>query len=1272
MKGFILFFILILIGCSAEKTQKSSVSFSISTKNFAITGTQNTSSSDAMMLVLINKTTNKQQTLRLSERNVNINLEYGVWEIVALDWREFYSVLYCGRVTKNFNQESDGVILELSQDACNSSFFSSNEYRNDEGLNYLTLINCNSASNVSSNIFEYCESTDRGGAESYQIHFIENDYSTFSEIQAIDLDSISKISSACVEGEPFPGVLTYLLTQIPFGSPEFKLPLSIESFESQDCTGGSSEVYFPAGLGAAPRSGTVKIFTDEYSNFLYVPFQGTFLWGSLDFGNVLPSSSGVETFVFTNSTNSSLSNINISTSAPFSIKSKTCQGSLPKNSSCMIEVEFLPSATGDFFSDLNISYFSGNLSTSKSYELMGYSSFSTAPLAVDANTTLTEDTSAIIQLNYIDAENDLATSCEIESALNALILQGCYCSNGACFVDVIPEKNSTTNGVINFRVTAGGQESSNPGQVFFNVTSVDDSLVAQNMTRKLTPVSNTSIILDYVAPDGIVATSCAHVNTFNLSVVTACSCNGGGQCSITVQPNAGILGISSFSYKVTNASGDSNIAYVFLHAEFPNQFISLPQNHPLFNSIASNRVNNFFIDSAAKMYASTDYGLSISSNSGTSWTTKTTSNGLAHNQINDTYAVGIDIFVATENGLSVSDNNGETFETMTTTEGLPSNQIKKIYKDLAGKFYFATPNGLAKSSDFVATFSNFLPGVDVNDIKVYVADPGNPGDDLVYVATNNGLIKSIDSLQNYATLLPGKVITSAKLNSTGLLIVGTASDGVYISSNNGSTFTQKTTVNGLRSNVINSVIVSSANNIYVSTSAGVDISTDDGATFVSTNLPDAENLFYYETASSLWASTDNGVIFSADEGVNVLSHVSASNISNSSIFDITKGPSNTLYLATNNGVALSINDGASFTHVSTPFAIRSVFAMADNSTYLLTDDGLKIFNSNNTYDPLTISDPVDDMEFDYSSGTMYVAGENGLYISADKGTSFVVQGTTSGLESEVIHRVSLDNSGNIYLATANGISISVDGGETFTTSLNSSALPVSFNDIAVSPNGVHIFAASDHGLYVSHDSGISFNLKTTAHGLADNEVLNLAIDEQGVLYAGTSEGLSVSTTNGYSFTNYSTVNGISSNEIHRIFVDDRGIIYLGTDHGLSVSYSNIFLGLMSSNLLATFVDFGVPSGTTYLTYEIKNLGNTPTTNLSYNNLTGAGQLTTNSVSTLLGPPCAVALGPTQQCSVLIHWVYNNAAPGVQDGNLNLSADGLSFDFYLTGFQLPPN
>ena len=88
-----------------------------------------------------------------------------------------------------------------------------------------------------------------------------------------------------------------------------------------------------------------------------------------------------------------------------------------------------------------------------------------------------------------------------------------------------------------------------------------------------------------------------------------------------------------------------------------------------------------------------------------SFTNKTTANGLGSNIVFGVYAVGSNVYAATNGGLSISTNGGTTFTNKSTTDGLGSNIVFGVYA-VGSNVYAATNGGLSISTNGGATFTN--------------------------------------------------------------------------------------------------------------------------------------------------------------------------------------------------------------------------------------------------------------------------------------------------------------------------------------------------------------------------------------------------------------------------------------------------------------------------------------------------------------------------------------------------------------------------------------
>ena len=104
---------------------------------------------------------------------------------------------------------------------------------------------------------------------------------------------------------------------------------------------------------------------------------------------------------------------------------------------------------------------------------------------------------------------------------------------------------------------------------------------------------------------------------------------------------------------------------------------------------------NALAASGSTVYAATLGGLSVSTDSGASWTTYTTANGLANDNVGCVAASDSDIYIGvSKSGMFASSDGGKSWKQYTTLDGLPSDSVNCV--TVSGKkVYVGTDKGLA-------------------------------------------------------------------------------------------------------------------------------------------------------------------------------------------------------------------------------------------------------------------------------------------------------------------------------------------------------------------------------------------------------------------------------------------------------------------------------------------------------------------------------------------------------------------------------------------------
>ncbi len=137
--------------------------------------------------------------------------------------------------------------------------------------------------------------------------------------------------------------------------------------------------------------------------------------------------------------------------------------------------------------------------------------------------------------------------------------------------------------------------------------------------------------------------------------------------------------------------------------------------------------------SGSNLYVGTGgYGVEVSSNNGSSWTNIS---GMGNAQILGIYVASGTIYVGTSGGLSVTSNSGSTWQNYTTTQGLGSNTVYGVWA-LGSDILASTTGGLSASNDGGATWVNYTTsnGLAGNSSRVVVVSGST-----IYVGTTGGL-----------------------------------------------------------------------------------------------------------------------------------------------------------------------------------------------------------------------------------------------------------------------------------------------------------------------------------------------------------------------------------------------------------------------------------------------------------------------------------------------------------------------------------------------------
>ena len=269
-----------------------------------------------------------------------------------------------------------------------------------------------------------------------------------------------------------------------------------------------------------------------------------------------------------------------------------------------------------------------------------------------------------------------------------------------------------------------------------------------------------------------------------------------------------------------------------------------------------------FLD-GTNIYACLAGGLNISNNGGTSFSTKTTTHGLARNDVNGVYAAGSIVFAATGAGLSQSTDGGASFTTNASLGTVATYCIAVSGTNV----YVGTQNGVAISTNGGATFTTTnigpITSIAVSGTTVVAGSSG------IFISTNSG--SSFTQKTRADGLATNRVTSVAVVGGT--IYVAMINDnnsspaltgGVAITTDNGATFTNKRTADGLGSSQVNGIQVIGTT-VYAATNGGLSISTNSGGSFTNYTTSNTTGFggnfvgSMYVTNSKIYAGTSNGL-----------------------------------------------------------------------------------------------------------------------------------------------------------------------------------------------------------------------------------------------------------------------------------------------------------------------------------------------------------------------------------------------------------------------------
>ncbi len=287
-------------------------------------------------------------------------------------------------------------------------------------------------------------------------------------------------------------------------------------------------------------------------------------------------------------------------------------------------------------------------------------------------------------------------------------------------------------------------------------------------------------------------------------------------------------------------------------------------------SLPQTDLRDVVVVSDGTVLAATDLGVGVSRDNGLTWTMKTSSDGLAGNDVLGLATEGNTVYAAInqgaqqdDGGLSISTDSGKRWHSVGKQQGLSSRAVSSVA--VSGKTVLVgTDHGLGMSHDGGQHFTmrNVGLGTEVSDVFIH--------NNMYYVSTDFGVAISSDG-KSWQHLTSGSGLAGDYVHSfrvvNGTWFVST-DQGLSISSNQGQSWQTVTMNNGLGSNNVYRV-QAVGKTLYASTENGLSFSDDNGASWKTKTLSDGLSGMNIssiaEKKDGLYVATDEGLDLSGVE-----------------------------------------------------------------------------------------------------------------------------------------------------------------------------------------------------------------------------------------------------------------------------------------------------------------------------------------------------------------------------------------------------------------------
>ena len=516
--------------------------------------------------------------------------------------------------------------------------------------------------------------------------------------------------------------------------------------------------------------------------------------------------------------------------------------------------------------------------------------------------------------------------------------------------------------------------------------------------------------------------------------------------------------------------------------------------------LGNDRIWSVLQDKSGNLWFGTDGG-GASRYNGKFFTHFTTKEGLSGNSVLSMLQDrNGDIWFATTEGLSKYD--GKSFTHYSPKEGLCDNTILSILQDKSGNLWFGSgEHGVSKYDG--KSFSNFSEseGLINNTVFCILQDR----DENIWFGTNGGVScyngKSFSNYTDHEGLSDNKIYSIFQ-DSSGAYWFGTgrgitkltfnvSEPDEKLNSSKRGVFTHITENDGLRNDLVYSILNDKSGNLWFGTNEGV--SKYGGSLFTHYTRNEGLNnnkvfSILKDKSGNLWFGTFGGGITRYD-GKSFLNYTEKEGLANDKVFSMFQDKSGNIWFGTYGG-GVSKYDGKSFTN----FTQKE--GLSNNKVFCIAQD---------------------------KPGNLWF-GTYGGGVSKYDGQSFTNYTVKEGLCNNSVLCILKDRNGNLWFGT--------DGGGVS-------------NLILEKPDKLH-----ENTTIKSQLSVPQFINYSTKDGLPNNYVFSIFQDNDENIWFGTGGG-GVAKFDGKYFTYYTENEGLSNNNVLSITQDKNDNLWFGTRFGLS-------------------------------------------------------------------------------------------------------------------------